>query len=135
MKALAVFLLECYAPHIDLISQDVMHNVLAKLSPTGGATLLRVDPISRLTMEEMLLALRNRGARIFLISLELAAVEAICDQVTIIDRGSIEFRSSTRELHLRIKNEMTKVLYQSSEEIFADVVSDGKKILTSKVLP
>jgi len=36
--------------------------------------------------------------------------------------------------HLRIKNEMTKEAYQSLEEIFVDVASDGKKILRSQLL-
>lgn len=83
-----------------------------------------IDPLSRKTMKDMLITMRNKGATIFFTSHNLETVETFCDEVAIINKGKLVFQSKTEDIRNKIKNELTQETYQSLEEIFIDVVSD-----------
>jgi ABC-type multidrug transport system ATPase subunit len=48
-------------------------------------------------------------------------LEDLCDEVAIINKGEIVFKSFTKEIRSKIKNELTQETYQSLEEIFLDI--------------
>jgi ABC-2 type transport system ATP-binding protein len=57
-----------------------------------------LDPLGRIDVRDVLLHLKDRGATVFLNSHLLTEVEKICDQVAVIDRGSIVAQGSMGEL-------------------------------------
>jgi len=61
--------------------------------PTSG-----VDPIARKRIREMLLVLRNDGTTIFLNSHLLSEVEAVCDRISILNKGTILREGGIKEL-------------------------------------
>lgn len=86
-----------------------------------------VDPIQRKTMREILQVMQKKGTTIFLTSHTLETVEALCDEVAIINKGKLVFQSKTKDIRMKIKDEISRETYQSLEEIFLDVVSDNGK--------
>jgi ABC-2 type transport system ATP-binding protein len=86
-----------------------------------------VDPIQRKFMKEVLQLMQNRGATIFLTSHVLETVEALCDNVAILNKGKLVFQAKTTEIRRTLKNELSQETYQSLEEIFLDVVSDREQ--------
>ncbi len=85
-----------------------------------------VDPIQRKIMREILRTMQQNGATIVLTSHTLETVEALCDEVAIMNKGRIVFQSRTEDIRKKIKDEVSQETYQSLEEIFIDVVSqDG----------
>jgi ABC-2 type transport system ATP-binding protein len=67
--------------------------------PTDG-----LDPVGRRDMRELLVGLRARGKTIFLNSHLLSEVELICDQIVILDKGTV-VRSATPAEFSRSKGE------------------------------
>ncbi len=61
--------------------------------PTDG-----IDPIGRKEIRDLLLELKQAGKTIFLNSHLLSEVEAICDEVAILDKGKLLRKGSVREL-------------------------------------
>jgi ABC-2 type transport system ATP-binding protein len=57
-----------------------------------------LDPLGRIEVRDVLLRLKDRGATVFLNSHLLTEVEKICDQVAVIDQGSIVAQGSMDEL-------------------------------------
>jgi ABC-2 type transport system ATP-binding protein len=57
-----------------------------------------LDPLGRIDVRDVLVHLRARGTTVFLNSHLLTEVEKICDQVAVIDRGSVVEQGSMSEL-------------------------------------
>lgn len=93
-----------------------------------------VDPISRKKMKEILTTMQNKGTTVFLTSHALETVEALCDEVAIINKGKLVFQSKTEDIRKKIKDEVSQETYQSLEEIFIDVVSGNGEDRTPKKL-
>lgn len=92
-----------------------------------------VDPVSRKKMKDILIRMQNNGVTVFITTHSLAEIEFFCDEVAIINKGKIIFRSDTKDIHNKIKNEVTKETYSSLEEIFIDLTveeNDKTKELT-----
>ncbi len=83
-----------------------------------------IDPISVKRIKDILKLMVQNGAAILITSHVLDTIEKICDEIAIINKGEIIFRSKTEEIRARIKNEFTHETYQSLEEIFIDVVNN-----------
>lgn len=77
------------------LAQSMVHDpeLIFLDEPTDG-----VDPIGRAKIREMVSELRNNGATIFINSHLLNEVEMICDQVVIIDKGTILREGTIDEL-------------------------------------
>ena len=82
--------------------------------PTGG-----LDPISRITMRDLLKKLKSRGKTIFFSSHELSEVELISDRIAILKKGKMERLGKLKEL-LEERGE-----YQSLEQYFLSIIGEG----------
>jgi len=85
-----------------------------------------LDPISRKKAKDILKRMRNNGKTIFISSHSLLEVEDICDEVAIINKGKIVYQSATKDIRNKIKNKLTKETYQSLEEVFIDLTTEGQ---------
>ena len=79
--------------------------------PTGG-----LDPVSRITMRDLIKELKNRGKTIFFSSHELSEVELISDRIAILKDGKIE-RLGNLEKLLEERG-----AHQSLEQYFLDII-------------
>lgn len=66
--------------------------------------------------------------------LDSETVEALCDEVAIINKGKLVFQAKTKDIRKKIKDEVSQETYQSLEEIFIDVVSGNGEDRTPKKL-
>ncbi len=71
--------------------------VLILDEPAGG-----LDPVGQRDVRELMLRRRDEGATVLLSSHQLSEVEAVCDRVTILDRGDVAAKGRIEEL-LRVK--------------------------------
>jgi len=83
-----------------------------------------VDPVSRKKMKDILKRMQLKGTTVLITSHALAEVEDFCDEVAIINKGKIVYKSATKEIRSKIKNELTQETYQSLEEIFIDLTTE-----------
>ncbi len=79
--------------------------------PTGG-----LDPVSRITMRDLIKELKNRGKTIFFSSHELSEVELISDRIAILKEGKIK-RLGTLDKLLEERGQ-----HQSLEQYFLSVI-------------
>jgi ABC-2 type transport system ATP-binding protein len=86
-----------------------------------------VDPLMRKKMKDILIKMKNNGCTILITSHALIEVEDFCDEVAIINKGKLVYRSRTEEIRKKIKNEVNKETYQSLEEIFVDLVEEPEE--------
>src|SRR5947209_907328 len=93
--------------------------------PTEG-----LDPLGRKQVREMLIELRARGKTIFLNSHLLSEIELICDQVIIMEKGSVvrqgspqDFTHSTGVYRVRLARVDGKVRAARSEEHTSELQS------------
>jgi ABC-2 type transport system ATP-binding protein len=86
-----------------------------------------VDPLMRKKMKEVLLKMKNNGITIMITSHALIEVEDLCNEVAIINKGRLVYQSKTSDIRKKIKNEVGNETYQSLEEIFVDIVSEGNE--------
>ena len=86
--------------------------------PTDG-----VDPIGRKEIRDILVSLKNRGTTIFLNSHLLSEVEAICDRVAILNKGSVLKVGSVSELTAQQLSYEIHVGSPISEALFARLKS------------
>lgn len=57
-----------------------------------------LDPVGQRDVRDLILELRNAGTAVLLSSHQLSEVEAVCDEVTILDRGTIAARGDINDL-------------------------------------
>ncbi len=80
-----------------------------------------LDALSAVKVKKILMKMQESGKTILITSHILSFIEDLTDEVAIIDRGRVVFRSKTAELRTRIKDEITKETYGSLEEIFVNI--------------
>lgn len=90
-----------------------------------------IDPISRRKMKTLLESMKRNGGAVFITSHALAEVEDFCDEVAILNKGEIIFRSATKDIRSRMKNELLNESYKSLEEIFLDLTAENQDDLKS----
>lgn len=85
------------------IAQAVLHepDVVILDEPASG-----LDPVGQRDVRNLILELRERGVAVLLSSHQLSEVEAVCDQVTILNRGSIAAEGSISDL-LNVRGQMS----------------------------
>ena len=93
-----------------------------------------IDPISAKDIKDNLKLMVQHGATVLLSSHVLDTVEKLCDEIAIINRGKIVFRSRMGEIRDRLKDELGKDAYTSLEEIFIDVISERREAEREKRL-
>ncbi len=84
-----------------------------------------IDPISAKRIKDNLQLMKQNGTSILISSHILDTIEKLCDDIIIINKGTIVFETKTKNIRNKIKNELTNETYQSLEEIFIDVVSEN----------
>lgn len=109
-KKLALASILLYNP--DLIIMD---------EPFDGLDTLTVKKI-----KELIKALKKNNKTILLTSHILSYIEDVTDEVAIINNGKIIFKSPTNELRTKFRNSVTNEYYESLEEIFLDLTSNGE---------
>lgn len=84
------------------LAQALLHDpeVLVLDEPTDG-----LDPVGRSRVRELLLELKSQGKTIFLNSHLLQEVERVCDQVAILDNGSLRFVGRIDEVTRRLETD------------------------------
>lgn len=90
-----------------------------------------IDPISRRKMKNLLESIKEKGGTVFITSHALAEVEDFCDEVAILCKGEIVFRSATKDIRGKLKNEILNESYKSLEEIFLDLTDEKQDDLKS----
>lgn len=83
-----------------------------------------IDPISAKAIKDNLKLMVRGGTTVLLSSHVLDTVEKLCDEIAIIDKGRVVFRSRMEDIRSRLKSELGQETYTSLEEIFIGVVSD-----------
>ena len=83
-----------------------------------------IDPVSVRQIKDNLRYMVEKGVTVMLSSHNMDAIEKLCDQVAIINKGQLIFESRTEDIRKKIKDEMSRETYQSLEEIFVDLVTD-----------
>ncbi len=109
-KKLALASILLYNP--DLIIMD---------EPFDGLDTLTVKKI-----KELIKALKKNNKTILITSHILSYIEDVTDEVAIINNGKIIFKSPTNELRTKFRNSVTNEYYESLEEIFLDLTSNGE---------
>ena len=108
-KKLALASILLYNP--DLIIMD---------EPFDGLDTLTVKKV-----KELIKTLKKNGKTILITSHILSYIEDITDEVAIIDNGKIVFQSPTKEIRTKFKNSTTNENYESLEEVFLDLTTEG----------
>lgn len=83
-----------------------------------------IDPISAKAIKDNLKLMVRKGTTVLLSSHVLDTVEKLCDEIAIINKGRIVFRSRMEDIRSRLKSELGRETYSSLEEIFIGVVND-----------
>ncbi len=83
-----------------------------------------IDPVSAKQIKENLRMMSDRGITIVISSHNLDTIEKLCDEVAIINKGKLVLQVKTKDIHIRIKEEINQETYKSLEELFVDVVSE-----------
>ncbi len=86
-----------------------------------------IDPVSAKAIKDNLKLMVQQGTTVLLSSHVLDTVEKLCDEIAIINKGRIVFRSRMGEIRQRLKSELGKDTYTSLEEIFIDVVGENRE--------
>lgn len=81
-----------------------------------------IDPISAKAIKDNLKLMVQAGTTVLLSSHVLDTVEKLCDEIAIINKGKIVFRSTMEDIRSRLKGEVGQETYSSLEEIFVEVV-------------
>ncbi len=85
-----------------------------------------IDPVSAKAIKDNLKLMVQNGTTVLLSSHVLDTVEKLCDEIAIIKKGRIVFRSRMEDIRSRLQSELGQDAYSSLEEIFVEVVSqDG----------
>ncbi len=135
---------------VDAMSKGMQQRLgIAQALVSGPRVLLldeptsALDPVGRRIVRELLRRLRDRGVAVLLNSHLLSEVEAVCDRVTIIDRGRVVAEGRPDELERPQGVEVEtgggmRVFEGAGREdvpgIIADLVAAGEKVYSAKLL-
>jgi len=86
-----------------------------------------LDVLTIIKVKRLLQQLKAKGKTILITSHILSYIEDLTDKVAIINKGKIVFQSETKDIRNKIKNEVTKVTYQSLEDIFIDFTTEEEQ--------
>ncbi len=84
-----------------------------------------IDPVSAKMIKDNLKLMVQRGTTVLLSSHVLDTVEKLCDEIAIINKGRIVFRSRMEEIRTKLKDQLGEDAYSSLEEIFVEVVAEN----------
>ncbi|MCL5020290.1 MAG: ABC transporter ATP-binding protein [Bacteroidetes bacterium] len=84
-----------------------------------------IDPVSAKAIKDNLKLMVQNGATVLLSSHVLDTVEKLCDEIAIINKGRIVFRSRMEDIRARLKDALGQDTYSSLEEIFVEVVTQS----------
>ncbi len=93
-----------------------------------------IDPVSAKLIKDNLRLMVQQGTTVLLSSHVLDTVEKLCDEIAIVNKGKIVFKSKMEEIGTRLKDELGNETYSSLEEIFVEVVSEDGGIGVEKKL-
>lgn len=85
-----------------------------------------LDTLTVMKVKKLIKLLKGKGKTFLITSHILSYIEDITDEVAIINKGKIVYQSETKDIRNKIKNKLTKETYQSLEEIFIDLTTEGK---------
>ncbi len=83
-----------------------------------------IDPVSAKVIKDNLKLMVREGTTVLLSSHVLDTVEKLCDEIAIINKGRIIFRSRMEDIRSKLKDEMGQDTLSSLEEIFVRVVGE-----------
>ncbi len=86
-----------------------------------------IDPVSSKLVRSALEQMRDKGATLFLTSHILSAIEKMCTEICLINKGEIIFTSPTEEIRDRIKDEISQKRYDDLEDVFLSLVASDEK--------
>jgi ABC-2 type transport system ATP-binding protein len=86
-----------------------------------------LDTLTIIKIKKLLKQLKEKGKTILITSHILSYIEDLADEVAIINKGKIVFRSETKLIRSKIKNEITQETYKSLEEIFIDLTTEKEE--------
>jgi ABC-2 type transport system ATP-binding protein len=102
-----------------------------------------LDPVGRRIVRELLRGLRDRGVAVLLNSHLLGEVEAVCDRVTIIDRGRVVAAGRPDELErprgVEVETEGGMRVFEGAgredvPRIIAELVAAGERVYSARPL-
>ncbi len=85
-----------------------------------------LDTLTQIKVKKIIRRLKQKGKTFLITSHILSYIEDVSDEVVVINKGEIVFRSATKDIRGKIKNELTNETYKSLEEIFIDLTSGEK---------
>lgn len=93
------------------IAQSLINNpdLIFLDEPTSG-----VDANAVLTIQSLIRSLAKKGKTIFLTSHNLVEVEKLCDEISIMDKGTIKFQGNMNELRNKYQNKLTVYIKHGS---------------------
>ena len=93
-----------------------------------------LDPVSAKQIKENLRKMAERQITVVISSHNLDTVEKLCDEVAIINKGKLVLQVKTKEIRTRFKEEINQETYESLEELFVDIISNGSERQNQKKL-
>jgi len=82
------------------------------------------DPINSELLKQEILGLRDRGATIILSTHNMASVEEICDDITLINKSHNVLSGSVREIRQKAGENMFLVTYRTEDKELGEVLGD-----------
>ncbi len=91
-----------------------------------------LDPIGRKEVLDFILKIRE-NCTVFMSTHILEDVERVCDEIAIIDKGTIIVQEKTSEIKERFSEKLIEVEFNSTEELnrFLRIIEDDKEIVNS----
>lgn len=112
------------------IAQSIIQQpkILFLDEPTSG-----VDANSILNIHKLIKDIASKGTTVFLTSHNLDEVEKLCDEIAIMDKGSIKIQGTMKELQAQYRNDITlNICHQALSEKVQIQVSKGIKAFSKK---
>jgi ABC-2 type transport system ATP-binding protein len=85
-----------------------------------------LDALTVIKLKKLFIQLKEKGKTVLVTSHILSYIEDVTDEVAIINKGKIVYQSRTGDIRKKIKNEVSQETYQTLEEVFIDIVSEGE---------
>jgi ABC-2 type transport system ATP-binding protein len=145
-----VGLADAASTRVDAMSKGMQQRLgIAQALVSGPRVLLldeptsALDPVGRRIVRELLRGLRDRGVAVLLNSHLLGEVEAVCDRVTIIDRGRVVAAGRPDELErprgVEVETEGGMRVFEGAgredvPRIIAELVAAGERVYSARPL-
>ncbi len=145
-----VGLADAASTRVDAMSKGMQQRLgIAQALVSGPRLLLldeptsALDPVGRRIVRELLRRLRDRGVSVLLNSHLLSEVEAVCDRVTIIDRGRVVAEGRPEELErpkgVEVETEGGVRVFEGAgredvPRIIAELVGAGERVYSARLL-